>query len=816
MRDLEEIKRLHRRGTSDNARPYPQTPVPSLATGGGGDRSPVTPVGLDARRREQVDAVIQKLTGDRHEIPAPFSKRELYQTAAGVGIEVWKPAVKDRVTERVLDRLSYEWDSASQTFAPVVTDELIEDIRRAAGTITPAFDTKLSESLHKQLQEWCELHGIGSIETVEVQRTVTRHAVLSVLLKATVYEWYRCCGVIPPLSHAVQQAFHNARKQTGDGVFDQFVLDHVAELADEDALESALAHRARLLFSPQPTEDIGKLYAELTPSEYRQSLGQFRTPPEIAATMKSWANRDVDHLLDPGMGAGVLSSAFHPRWRLNTDHGHVDGIERSPLARVMGATALTLGGQLNTPRTHDFLNLDPDELQHDIGGIVCNPPYTSGDALPKEYKEQINGDIEQSTGIDVSARSPLYTYFLYHSRSFLSSGDRAAFLTPDSFLTTAYGDSLKQFLLDEFSITALVQFDPEGESVFQDAQVTALVCFLEVDSGGNTGKTRFIRVDESIDSNTLRDAVRNGDQGETDWGFINHVPQADLAPRENWAALFDPSDIDTSGLTPLGEFVTIHRGRSTGDVTFFCLTQDEVEESGISEKHLSRLIRQPKLVDGYDFREEDWEELRDTGEEVWLLDPDELPDVPKSRRDFQDQVLFHPDSLPRNSDGEMPKIVSYLQDSVYRDNSLGANVIENRPYWYRPRRQASPLVLVQDAGRDGFTFVLNETTARNIHNFRGFYDVNLDETELKALLAYLNSNVGQQVIQTQTQTQQGGYEKLRISVLKELPVLDPRSLDESMVTALADLFDELRETARDDDGCEPVLDRLDSLLQQAM
>ncbi|WP_318569944.1 Eco57I restriction-modification methylase domain-containing protein [Salinigranum marinum] len=491
MRDPEEITRLHRRGTNNNARPYPPTPVPSPVTKGGIAHSPATPVGLDARRREQVDDVIRQLTSGGHEIPAPFSKRELYQTAASVGIEVWKPAVKNRVTERVLDRLSYEWDSVSQTSAPVVMDELIREIRRTAGTITPVFDTELSESLRERLQEWCELHGLGSIETGAVQKTVARHAVLSVLLKSALYEWYRCRGVVPPLSDSVQRAFRNARKQTGDRAFDQFVLDHVAELADEDALKSALAHRDRLLFSPQPTEDIGKLYAELTPSKYRQSLGQFRTPPEIAVTMKSWVDRDADHLLDPGMGAGVLSSAFHPRWSLNTDPTHVDGIERSPLARVMGATALTLGGQLNTPRTHDFLNLDPDELQHDIGGIVCNPPYTSGDALPKEYKEQVNADIEQSTGIDVSARSPLYTYFLYRSRSFLSSGDRAAFLTPDSFLTTAYGDSLKQFLLDEFSITALVQFDPEGESVFEDAQVTALICFLEADTDGGTGKHSY-------------------------------------------------------------------------------------------------------------------------------------------------------------------------------------------------------------------------------------------------------------------------------------------------------------------------------------
>lgn len=56
---------------------------------------------------------------------------------------------------------------------------------------------------------------------------------------------------------------------------------------------------------------------------------------------------------------------------------------------------------------------------------------------------------------------------------------------------------------------------------------------------------------------------------------------------ENWTALFNPCDIDTSELTELGEFVTIHRGKSTGDVSFFCLTQDEVDEYGIAEKHLT-------------------------------------------------------------------------------------------------------------------------------------------------------------------------------------------------------------------------------------
>ncbi|SFR53730.1 N-6 DNA Methylase [Halogeometricum limi] len=811
-----EVNRLHRRGASSNARAYTSTPSPSLVTSGGTDHSPVTPVGVEARHNEQINAVIRQLTTDGHDIPSPFSKRELYRTAASEGFEVWKPAVKDRFTDRVLDRLNYKWDSVSQTFTPVVTQELTEDIRNAAGTITPAFDTGLSASLRKQVDKWCDLHAFDSFATGAAQRTVARHGVLSVLLKAVLYEWYQRRGVVDPLSDAEPQAFQNAHERTNDVAFDTFVLDHIAELADRDELASVVAHRDRLLYSTRPAEDIGRIYAALTPNEYRQSLGQFRTPPEIAETMHSWAGRDGGHLLDPGMGAGVLSSPYHPRWELNTGPAHVDGVDRSYLSRLMGATALTLSGQSNTPHARDFLNLEPDDLQRDIGGIVCNPPYTSGDALPKEYKDQMNARLEETTGIDISARSALYTYFLYHSRSFLSSGDHAAYLTPDSFLTTEYGTQLKQFLLDEFALNALVQFDPEGESVFEDAQVTALISFVEATTDDPDGVTRFIRVDESIDSSALREAVQHGDEGETDWGFINHVQQQALSPDRNWASLFNPCDVDTSGLTPLDELVTIHRGKSTGDVDLFCLTQDDVDEYGIPEQDLARLIRQPKLVNGYDFRDEDWESLRTAGEEVWLLDPDELPAVRESQWEFNKQFHYDADSLPRNSAGEVTSTVSYLRDGVRKCGTAGANVLKTRPYWYRPRRQASPRVLVQDAGRDEFTFVLNETTARNIHNFRGFYDVPLDETELKALLAYLNSPIGQQVIQTQTQTQQGGYEKLSISALKTLPVIDPRSIDGSLVETLAGLFDELRETARESGDREVVLNRLNSVVRQVL
>lgn len=398
---------LQHRKTSHTTRTYHSTPVPTTITCGGIDRSPVTPVGLEARRRDQTDDVIEQLTADEDELPSPFSETELYQAAADAGISIWEPEVKDRFTERVLDRLNYEWDSVSRAFVPVIDDQLIEDIKRAARTIVSEFDAGLPKSLRKRLDEWCELHGFDSLDAV--QTTVARQAVLYVLLTTTLYEWYHRRSAVSPLPDELQRAFRDARDQTGNPVFEECVLGHVASLADDAALATVVDFRHRLLYSVQPAEDFGRIYEALIPSDCRQALGQFRTPPEIAEAMQSWAVHADGQILDPGIGGGVLSSRSHPCWKRSGDPTHVDGIDRSPLSLLMGATVLALSGQANTPRVSDFLNLEPDDLQQDIEGIVCNPPYTSGDALPKEYKDQINTDLEEATGLDISARSPLYT-----------------------------------------------------------------------------------------------------------------------------------------------------------------------------------------------------------------------------------------------------------------------------------------------------------------------------------------------------------------------------------------------------------------------
>jgi len=733
------------------------------------------------------------------------------------GTETQSASVVSHITPTGTERpRDSTWEPVSYQFDATTHETLVERLRTAADAVCGTIDSELPESLQGLVSEWCALHGFDDPAATPTRTIIARQAVLNVLLKATLYEWHHQHGDLPSLPTNTREALRQAAEQTENPAFHEYVLDEIVWLGDDD-LGPILDARNWLLESGEPAETIGRLYANLTSNDDRQILGQFRTPPYVGSLMRTWAASGGDSVLDPGMGAGVLSSPFDPQWDVSTDPAHVDGIDRSRLSHLMGTTALTLYGQAHDPRATDFLDLSPADLQQDVDAIICNPPYTSGDSLPAAYKDRINTQIEQSIGRKISARSPLYAYFIYHARQFLSAGDRAAFITPQSFLTARYGESLKEFLLETFSIKAFVQFDPAGERIFSDAHTTALITFLEATPvNESSGETRFIRVDESVEGYDLRRAVESDDPGSIDWGFINSVPQTQLDPARNWEALFTPTDIDTSDLPRLDEFATVHRGKTTGEADFFCLSQADVDDFELDTQYLSRLIRQPKLVDGYDFRDEDWEALRESGEDVWLFDPDAIQEIPESINTFSEQVTSNSLVLPDDDSGTVANLLAYLRDGVSNYDLSGTDALETRSYWYRPERQDSPRIIIPDGSRDGFTFRLNETEARNIHNFNGIYDVTVNETELKALLAYLNSGVAEPVVHNYTRTRQGGLKILGAGAVKQLPVVDVTDMDDELTTDLANLFDELRETARLGGDCERVINRVDAVLQQIL
>jgi len=269
----------------------------------------------------------------------------------------------------------------------------------------------------------------------------------------------------------------------------------------------------------------------------------------------------------------------------------------------------------------DFLDFAPEDVDGEVDAIISNPPYTRHQELSEEYKETVNDRVEAELGRSVSSLSPMYAYFYYHTTEFLTPGGKLSFITPSEFLETSYGESLKQYLVDTYDIKALVLFDRNEQSKFEEAMTTSLVSFLESPDEDTEADelTRIIRVDGDPDEDVLLDAIEGEVEGETDWGFINAVRQEDLDPENKWTNLFDPLDIDTSGLTEFAELASVNRGIATGMNDYFCLTQDDVEEWDIEEQYLSKIIRNSRSVPGYDYQPEDWAEERVDGGEVWLL-----------------------------------------------------------------------------------------------------------------------------------------------------------------------------------------------------
>jgi hypothetical protein len=529
------------------------------------------------------------------------------------------------------------------------------------------------------------------------------------------------------------------------------------------------------------------------------------------------------------MGACALSAAAYRKKKGKKNEpplSDIYGVDLNELALVMGATTLTLmdHGEPHNLRTGDFLDFDPRDTNGALDAVISNPPYSRHHELSEEYKSRVNSQAERELGRNVSALSPMYAYFYYHAAQFLKPGGRMSFITPSEFLETSYGESLKQFLLDEFDINTLVLFDRDDDSKFDEAMTTSLVSFLEKPNGTDECElTQIVRVDGDPSEKELLAAVSGDIEGETEWGFVNAVRQVELEAADKWTGLFDPVDIDTSELTPLSELGTVNRGIATGKNSYFCLTQSEVEEWDIDEQYLSKIIRNSRSVPGYEYTDDDWQEERDAGREVWLLYHLTDLDAGEVRQTIPDDtagnatLASYSGDKSENEEEETPSVVEYLQHGMSDEiEAHDGYLARNRSPWFVVDRRDPPPIVLTYMSRGGTRFIRNETNARNLSNLHGMYiDVEMDEPQLKALLAYLNSEFASEVVRRSGRTYSSGMDKIEPNEMEGVPVLDPRGLDDETADALAALFDELRAAARDDSKTtDEVVAEIDDLLQE--
>jgi hypothetical protein len=299
------------------------------------------------------------------------------------------------------------------------------------------------------------------------------------------------------------------------------------------------------------------------------------------------------------------------------------------------------------------------------------------------------------------------------------------------------------------------------------------------------------------------------------------VQQRELQSAQNWQLLFDPVDIDTSQLTSLSTLADVSRGILTGENDFFCLSQTDVAETGIEDRYLSQLAPGPRHVDGFDLRETDWDRLNQEGADVWLLyHLESLTATPEPLQDAREVASEWPESIQttvRDTGQSSPNLIAYLRFGLTEHETVSErSTIVDRATWYLVSRKDPAPILVPYMARGQFRAILNEIGARHVNNYHGIYPAEwMDSTQLKALLAYLNSEFVNDIVSQHERTQADGLNKLEPSDLEHVDVIDPRQLDDRIVAELAEAFDELRQSARQgtEDG---ILEEIDGILRREL
>ena len=203
-------------------------------------------------------------------------------------------------------------------------------------------------------------------------------------------------------------------------------------------------------------------YAALAAPDHRKALGQFFTPPRLAALMADWvAGTEPRVILDPAMGAGVLTRAALAR----CPDAQVVAYERDEVI-LRAADA----GRAQV-RHEDFLRAGWEHYD----GVVMNPPYIRH----RELRDHgpLRAEIGARAGYAIPKSANLYVDFVVKAACQLRRGGRGAFLIPGEWMGANFARGFKQFLLGPGGLQQVVLFS--GGDVFDDALTTASILLVQ-------------------------------------------------------------------------------------------------------------------------------------------------------------------------------------------------------------------------------------------------------------------------------------------------------------------------------------------------
>jgi type I restriction-modification system DNA methylase subunit len=621
---------------------------------------------------------------------------------------------------------------------------------------------------------------------------------------------------------------------------------------------------------------VGHIYEELLPDIERHKLGQFYTPPPIAELIVKWAVRNPnDVILDPAVGSGTFLVKAYQRLmelkvkeckkiRQQVDSAvmhkevlsqlYADDINPFP-AHLTSMNLAMRNVQCPTSEMNiiveDFFNLrsrmnvfapfvmktPKGEIRRHVSvpsfdAIVANPPYTRGVEITDKTQKSINLSLEEllkkhklSGGI--GKETGIYVYFIMHCLEFLKKHGRVGMIVSNSWLQSDYGINFCNFLIANFKVKAVIDFN---QRLFRIPLVATCVLLLEKEAdpqARNENNTIFLYVNSERKVDEILDALDNPHGWKAKF-LINTVKQGSLPKDQKWIReFFDTEDIETAILkSPLmvltnvlfnsryGNMLGVAARGGSGADRFFYLSKQDVNKWNIPDAYLSQLLVRSRYNKFFTFTSNDWKKLKNSGKPCYAF----VCHKPKNslpRRVKEFIQWGETTELVRVKADEEPKTATQSMASMGREKDkehffgwydlggiLEAPIFTSRrsQYYHRFVMSEGPRLAIDD----GFiTFVPKER---------------LSETQLTATLASLNSGIGRLFVEIYGRSTGGGVIELDDKSAGKVPTLNCDKLSRDQVATMSELFYKLEketrrigeaETKESFQKLQPIIDEID-------
>jgi hypothetical protein len=476
----------------------------------------------------------------------------------------------------------------------------------------------------------------------------------------------------------------------------------------------------------QGHDPLGEAFTALRSSEDRRKDGAVYTPPNIVASMLSWARAQGQpaRVVDPGAGSGrFLIAAGHA-----FPGAHLVGIELDALAARLLRANLVINGMHDRAtvleadyRTAVLPSTEGETL------FIGNPPYVRHHDIGPEWKRWYRACAAE-IGIKASGLAGLHLHFFLRTVQLARPGDIGTFITSAEWMDVNYGAALRRMLVERLGFTALHVLEPAASPFAGTATTGAITCF-RVGSTPNTVNIRSVATADTLNGLT------NG----------TAVPRARVVGAPRWSVLLRPeTPPPPPGYIQLGDLCRVSRGQVTG--------RNDVWIENAAARGLPASVMAPTITKA--------RELIAAGDALGHETP--------LRR-----VVNLPVDLDEIDDPYRDAVNTFLAWAK-RQGAAESYVAQHRRVWWAVRLyEPAPMVCTYMARRPP-AFVRNLRGAHHLNIAHGLYPREaLTDEQMTSLLAYLRSNVSA----SSGRTYAGGLIKFEPRELERLAIPQLDALD---------------------------------------